>query len=269
MRIIPIIFYVVTMCLSCSAHGEVVEKEIEYQAGDTLMKGYVAYDDGVKGERPGVIVVHEWWGLNEYARKRARMLAELGYTAFAIDMYGEGKNTEHPDEAAKFAAAVRKNMDLARLRFNSALDIIKKQETVLPGKIAAIGYCFGGGIVLQMALDGAPIDGVVSFHGSLGGTHPESEPEVKAEILICHGADDPHVSTAQIEAFQKELDKADANWQMNIYSNAVHSFTNPEAGDDPSRGSAYSRQADMRSWEEMKLFFKEIFSKKQFRDYDI
>jgi dienelactone hydrolase len=259
MKAMLIMLGIAAICFCSLASGAVVSEAVEYQAQGVSMKGYLAYDDAIKEKRPGVIVVHEWWGLNEYARRRARMLAELGYTAFAIDMYGEGKNTVHPQEAGEFAAAVRNNMPAARARFNAALDVIKKHETVIPDKIAAIGYCFGGGIVLQMALDGAGLEGVVSFHGSLGGAYPENKPEVKAKILICHGADDPHVTAQQIEEFQRQLSKASADWQMNIYSKAVHSFTNPEAGNDPSKGSAYNKEADVRSWEAMKLFLKEIF----------
>ena len=263
------VFCIMTINLSYPAYGVIVSKDIEYRTDDITMKGYLVYNDVIKGRRPGVIIVHEWWGLNEYARKRARMLAELGYTAFAIDMYGGGKNTEHPEKAAEFAGKVRKNMAAARARFNSALNVLKKEETVLPAKIAAIGYCFGGGIVLQMALDGAPLSGVVSFHGSLGATYPEDKPEVRSKILICHGADDPHVNASQVQQFQQELDKAGANWQMNIYGDAVHSFTNPETGDDPSQGSAYNKQADIRSWEAMKLFFEEIFYKIPLKEYGI
>jgi dienelactone hydrolase len=242
-----------------AAVGAIVSEDVEYAAGDVTLKGYLVYDDALTETRPGVLVVHEWWGLNDYARRRARMLAELGYTALAVDMYGQGQNTEHPQQAREFASAVRNNMPAARDRLKAGMETLKKHKTVNPDKIAAIGYCFGGGIVLQMALDGVALDGVVSFHGSLSGVYPDDEPRVKAGILICHGADDPHISAEQIDQFRRELEKADANWQMNIYSGTVHSFTNPDAGDDPSTGSAYNKQADRRSWDAMKRFLEEIF----------
>jgi dienelactone hydrolase len=245
--------------LSNAASGAIVSEVVEYEAQGVSLKGYLAYDDAVTGTRPAVMVVHEWWGLNDYARGRARMLAELGYTAFAVDMYGDGKTAVHPKEAGEFAAAVRNNMPVARARFNAAMEVVKKHKTVNPDKIAAIGYCFGGGIVLQMALDGTDLDGVVSFHGSLGGVYPDTKPDVKAKILICHGAEDPHISAAQIEAFMRQLKNAAADWQMNSYGGTVHSFTNPDAGSDPSTGSAYNAAADRRSWDAMKLFLKEIF----------
>lgn len=251
----------IAAALICSAaSGAIVTEVVEYQAQGVPLKGFLAYDDALSEKRPAVMVVHEWWGLNDYARGRARMLAELGYTAFAVDMYGDGKTAAHPKEAGEFAAAVRNNMLVARARFNAAMEVVKKHKTVNPDKIAAIGYCFGGGIVLQMALDGTDLDGVVSFHGSLGGVYPDTKPDVKAKILICHGADDPHISAGQIEEFMRQLKTAAADWQMNSYGGTVHSFTNPDAGSDPSTGSAYNKAADQRSWQAMKLFLKEIFA---------
>lgn len=254
-----ILLSMVSAIFCASAFGELVSKEIEYEAQGVSMKGYLVYDDAIAGPRPGVLVVHEWWGLNDYARRRARMLAELGYTAFAVDMYGQGRTAEHPQEAGEFAAAVRTNRPAARARFGAAMEVLRKQDTVLADKIAAVGYCFGGSIVLQMAMDGVDLGGVVSFHGSLNVEYPQDKPAVKAGILICHGAADPLISDPQIAAFKEDLKKADADWQMIYYGKAVHSFSNPEAGDDPTKSSAYDKKADNRSWAAMKQFLSEVF----------
>ncbi|MDH3888722.1 MAG: dienelactone hydrolase family protein, partial [Gammaproteobacteria bacterium] len=175
----------------------VVGKEVSYQASDTVMKGYLAYDDAVTGKRPGILVVHEWWGHNAYARKRADMLAEMGYTALAVDMYGDGKTADHPDNAGKFATAVRQDQDIMQTRFNAARHYLNSNETVDPELNAAIGYCFGGSVVLSMARSGADLDGVVSFHGSLGGLPPISD-KVVAKVLVANGGADPFVKKDSI-----------------------------------------------------------------------
>ncbi|OGW44543.1 MAG: dienelactone hydrolase, partial [Nitrospirae bacterium RBG_16_43_11] len=171
-----------------SACATLHTQEIDYRSDGQVLKGYIAYDKTIKGKRPGVLVVHEWWGHNEYARKRARMLADMGYTAFALDMYGDGKQAAHPNEAGKFAEEVSNNKDTAEKRFMAALDILRSQETVDPDQIAAIGYCFGGGVVLNMARIGADLDGVVSFHGSLTTDAPAKPGTVRASVLVLHGA---------------------------------------------------------------------------------
>ena len=165
-------------------------EEVEYAAGGVTLKGYLAYDTSIKGKRPGVLVVHEWWGHNEYARKRARMLAKLGYTALAVDMYGSGKTADHPDDATRFMNEVLENMERGEARFNAALGILKRHSATDPERIAAIGYCFGGGVVLHMARSGADLRGVASFHGSLGSSHTPEPGSVKAKVLVMHGADD-------------------------------------------------------------------------------
>jgi dienelactone hydrolase len=251
---------VVFLALSVSAQGAIKTEEIEYKDGDTVMKGYIAYDDSISGKRPGILVVHEWWGHNEYARKRARMLAELGYTAFALDMYGDGKTADHPDDAGKFAGEVRKNMDVAASRFGVAMKLLQDHKTTDPEKIGAIGYCFGGGIVLEMARRGADLDGVVSFHGSLGTKNPAWKGKFKAKVLVAHGADDPFVPQEQVDAFKKEMDKAGVDYEIIVYKGAKHSFTNPEAdkfGKKFDLPLAYNEKADKQSWEDMKTFFKE------------
>lgn len=239
-------------------------EEVEYKAGDTILKGYLAYDDAVKGKRPGVLVVHEWWGHNEYARKRARMLAELGYTALAVDMYGDGKQAAHPDDAGKFSSEVAKNLDLGMSRFMAGMRLLQGQKTVDKDKIAAIGYCFGGAVVLQMARAGVDLDAVVSFHGSLGTSLPAEPGKVKARVLVMNGADDPFVAAESIEAFKKEMSDAKVNYQFVSLAGAKHSFTNPEAdgfGKKFNLPLEYNAAADKQSWEGMKQLFAEVFAK--------
>ncbi|MFZ5594422.1 MAG: dienelactone hydrolase family protein [Pseudomonadota bacterium] len=247
-----------------AAQAAVQTQEVDYKAGDTVLKGYLAHDDSIKGKRPGVLVVHEWWGLNEYARKRARMLAELGYVALAVDMYGNGKQAEHPDDAGKFAGEVAKNREAAKARFLAALKLLKNQPGVDSRHIAAIGYCFGGGVVLEMARLGVPLDGVASFHGSLPTTHPAQRGKVKAKVLVLNGADDPFVTPEQIEQFKKEMAKAKVNYKLISYPGAKHSFTNPDAdsyGQKFNMPLEYNAEADRRSWDEMQMFFTRVFRK--------
>jgi dienelactone hydrolase len=244
------------------AYGKVVGKTVEYSARETILKGYIAYDDTVKGKRPGILVVHEWWGLNDYIRKRADMLAELGYTALALDMYGEGKIAAHPKDAGKFSSELMKNFGVAKARFIAAEEFLKKDPTVDPGKIGAIGYCFGGGVVLNMAVQGADLKGAVSFHGSLALVQPPKLNEVRAKILVLHGGSDKFVTSEQIETFKIQMKTAGASYNFIVYPDAVHAFTNPDATENGKKFNmpiAYNAQADHASWEEMKKFFKEIF----------
>jgi dienelactone hydrolase len=248
-----------------SAQAAVKGEEVQYKAGDTVLKGYLAYDDAVKGKRPGVLVVHEWWGHNEYARMRARMLAELGYTALAVDMYGDGKQATHPDDAGKFSGEVKKNMPMAKARFDAARNLLKKHATVDGKRLAAIGYCFGGGIVLEMARAGEPLKGVVSFHGSLNTDHPAKAGKMKVRMLVLTGEADPFVPPEQVEAFKKEMNAAKASYKVIAYPGAKHAFTNKEAdqyGQKFNLPLAYNAEADHKSWAEMQAFLKEIFAKK-------
>lgn len=236
-------------------------KEVSYSADGTTMKGYLASPAGA-GRHPGVLVVHEWWGHNEYARRRAEMLAELGYVALAVDMYGDGKQAAHPEDAGKFANAVRSNMDSAEKRFLAAMELLKAQPNVDPEKIAAIGYCFGGGIVLEMARRGVDLDGVVSFHGSLATDAPARPGQVKAKVLVYNGADDPFVKPEQIEAFKREMQAAGVDYEFVNLPGAKHSFTNPQADEFGKRFNlplAYDPEADKISWEGMQAFFERIF----------
>jgi dienelactone hydrolase len=237
-------------------------KPVEYKAGNVTMKGYLAYDEDIKGPRPGVLVVHEWWGHNEYARKRARMLAEMGYTALAVDMYGDGKQAMHPDDAGKFSGELMKNFDTAKARFEAAVKFLKKQPTVDPKRIAAIGYCFGGGVVLNMARQGADLRGVASFHGSLAAVKPAKKGKVKAKVRVYNGADDKFIPEQAVNAFLDEMTAAKVDVQLSNYTGAVHSFTNPEAdalGEKFNLPLAYNAEADRRSWENMTAFLEEIF----------
>ena len=237
---------------------------VEYNAQGVVMKGYLAYDENIKGKRPGVLIVHEWWGLNEYARKRARMLAELGYSALAVDMFGEGKQAMHPDDAGKFSSELMKNFDDAKARFVAAMDFLKQQPTTDATRIAAIGYCFGGGVVLNLAREGIDLRGVASFHGSLKGVKPAQSGNVKAKVLVLHGADDQFITPEQIETFKQEMKAAGADFRFISYPGALHSFTNPEAtelGKKFNTPIAYHAQADKESWNEMKGFLSTVLKK--------
>ena len=237
--------------------AEVIGQEVSYQRGDTVMKGYVAHDDAIKGKRPGVIVVHEWWGHNDYARQRADMLARLGYIALAVDMYGDGKIADHPEDAGKFAGAVKKDMNVAKERFQAALNLLNAQSSADSSKTAAIGYCFGGGLVLEMARMGVDLDAVASFHGSLGTASP-AQSGIKPRILVFNGAADPFVKPEQVAAFKKEMDAADANYEFIEYPGVKHSFTNPDAdkfGQKFNLPLQYDAAADKASWQAMLEMF--------------
>ena len=249
---------------SVSTHAAVVGKEVDYQANGVTMKGYIAYDDAIKGKRPGVLVVHEWWGHNEYARKRARMLAELGYTALAVDMYGDGKTAAHPKDAGAFAGEVKKNMDTATARFKAAKSLLAKHSATDDKKIAAIRYCFGGGIVLEMARRGLDLAAVVSFHGSLTTQSPAKPGQVKAKVLVCNGEADPFVKPDQITAFKQEMKNAKVNFEFKSYPDAKHAFTNPAATENGKKFNiplAYNEKADKKSWSDMKAFLKSVFNR--------
>jgi dienelactone hydrolase len=251
--------------LSGSAMAAVVGHEVDYKSGDTTLKGYIAWDDAIKGKRPGVLVVHEWWGYNEYARRRARMLAALGYTAFALDMYGNGKQVNHPDEASKFSSEVMKNMPVAEARFTAALKVLQSDKTVDPTRIAAIGYCFGGGVVLQMMRLGVDLKGVASFHGSLATNLSVKPGTIKTKVLVLNGDDDPFTTPKQIEAFKQEMAAAKIDYRFISYPGAKHAFTNPDAtrlGKEFNLPMAYNEAADKASWLELEKFLKAIFKQK-------
>ncbi len=243
------------------AEPKIVGRTVEYSAQGVVMKGYLAYDESVMGKRGGVLVVPEWWGLNDYVRRRARMLAELGYVALAVDMYGEGKVVDTPDEAGKLSSEAMKNFDATKARFMAAVDFLKGQPTVDPSRTAAIGYCFGGGVVLNMARQGVDLKGVVSFHGVLTAVKPAQPGSVKAKILVLSGGADKFVTPEEIGAFKQEMKTAGADFEFTSYAGALHSFTNPDAtelGRKFNMPIAYDAKADEQSWSEMKGFLNKI-----------
>lgn len=247
----------VCVVLAVPAQAKIVSQPIEYTHEGTVLEGYLAYDDAVTEKRPGVLVVHEWWGLNDYVKMRIQKLAELGYVAFALDMYGKGIFTSDPKEANNLAGHLR-GTPLLRQRAQAGLEILSQNERVDSTRIAAIGYCFGGTTVLELAYSGADVAGVVSFHGGL--TLPKPEDTIKAKILVLHGADDGFISGQTINDFQEVMRKSAADWQMVFYGGAVHSFTNPAADQVGLQGIAYNKSADERSWQHMQLFLEGIFS---------
>jgi dienelactone hydrolase len=257
-----IILAAILLFVSSMAQAEVQGKEVTYSANGTLLKGYIAYDDAIQGKRPGVLVVHEWWGLDDYARKRAWILAQLGYTALALDMYGEGRQAHHPDEAGKFAGELAKNLPLAKTRFEAAMEYLRQQKNVDAKNIAALGYCFGGSVVLQMARLGEDLKGVVSFHGNLATAHPAQPGEVKARIISFTGTDDPMIPAEQVAAFRQEMEKAGADYKAVTFAGAKHSFTNPAADEYGRKFNlplAYDAAADKASWNETTNFLAGIF----------
>jgi dienelactone hydrolase len=262
--ILGVFLAVLFLCAAGISYAEpkIMGKTVEYSAQGVVMKSYLVYDEQIKEKRPGVLVIPEVWGLNDYARKRARMLTELGYTALAVDMYGDGKVATNFDDASKLYSEMMKNFDVVKVRFLAAMDFLKQQPTVDPTRIAAIGYCFGGTVVLSMAGQGVDLKGVVSFHGGLGDVKSPQPGSVKAKILVLHGGADKLVTPEQVEAFKKEMKSAGADFRFISYPGAMHSFTNPEAtelGKKLNLPIAYNADADKKSWGEMKDFLRKIF----------
>lgn len=236
-------------------------EEIVYTADTLSMKGYLVFNENSTEKKPGVIVVHEWWGHNDYVRKRADMLAELGYVALAIDMYGDGKLAAHPEDAGKFAMSVMGNIDTATARFNAALELLKARGEVDPEKIAAIGYCFGGSVALTMANAGVDLDAVAAFHSGVKlPVMPTSD--IKAKVLVCNGAVDPFIPVETVEAYKKAMDSVKADYKYIAYENATHSFTSKDADTIAKKFNlplAYQKEADEKSWKELQMLLKEAF----------
>ncbi|RJP81041.1 MAG: dienelactone hydrolase family protein [Candidatus Zixiibacteriota bacterium] len=239
------------------------QEMVEYRVGDTTMEGYLAYDPGLKGKRPGVLVFHEWMGLDDYARRRADQLARLGYVAFAADIYGKGVRPANREEAAAQAGRFGQDREETRRRGAAALEVLQNREQVDAERIAAIGYCFGGMVALELARSGADLAGVVSFHGSLNTPDPEAAENVKGKVLVLHGSADPSVPPEEVQAFQKAMNEAGVDWYMVAYGHAKHGFTNPNNPRETSGGVEYNEIADRRSWQEMQQFFEEIFALKE------
>jgi len=240
------------------AQGAIHEQPVEYKQGDTILEGHLVYDDAVQGKRPGVLIVHQWLGLTDYEKRRARMLAELGYIAFCADIYGKGVRPKDTKEAGAQAGKFKGDRALLRARVNAALDEFKKNDRVDPKHVAAIGYCFGGTTVIELARSGADVNGVVSFHGGLDSPTPADGKNIKGKLLILAGADDPFQKPEDLDAFEKEMRDSKADWQITFYGGAVHAFTQPDPG-FVNAGARYNEKADQRSWDAMKSFFAEIF----------
>ncbi|MGK2953170.1 MAG: dienelactone hydrolase family protein [Thiobacillus sp.] len=242
-----------------SALAAVVGKDVTYKAGDTAMKGYLAYDDAVKGKRAGVLVVPEWWGANDYAKKRARMLASEGYVALVVDMYGNGQIADNPKDAGALAGSVNKNPPLAYARVDAARSFLDRQPNVKKGQTAALGYCFGGGVVLNMARAGMPLKSVVSYHGVLASDLSPKPGEIKAKIRVFHGEADPIVPPVQVDAFKTEMANAEADYMLVAYPGVKHTFTNREADSYAAQFGLplkYDNEADTDSWTRTLEFLK-------------
>ncbi len=247
--------------LNSSASAKIKTEVIEYKAGDTALEGFLAYDDANTKARPGVLLVHDWMGVGDYAKSRAKQLAELGYVAFAVDIYGKGVRPADPKEAGGLAGKYKGDRALYRERLKAGLAQLTGNKLVAPGQLAAIGYCFGGTGALELVRNGGDVKGVVSFHGGLGTPTPNDAKNIKCPVLVLHGADDPFVKPDEVAAFKKEMADAKVKYELVAYPGAVHSFTRPDAGNDNSKGAAYNKEADEKSWAEMKKFFGEIFAK--------
>lgn len=243
-----------------TSFAKIKTENVEYKQGDQTLVGYLAYNPDVKGSRPGVLIVHAWMGLDDYTKRRAREMAELGYVAFAADIYGKGNLPKNGDEAAKLAGQYRSgDRKQLRARAQAALDELLKNKMVDKNKVYAMGYCFGGSTVMELAMSGAPLKGVVTFHGGMDYSQTIADVKnIKAHVLILHGALDPYSPMDQVNTLEKAMNDAKLDYQIVLYSGAVHSFTDPGAGNDPSKGAAYNPVADKRSFVAMKDFFAEL-----------
>lgn len=251
---------VATLLLAATtAFAEIQFTTVEYQAGDTTCEGLFVTDPLLMNRGPAVLIAHQWKGLTDYEKKRAEMLVKLGYRVFCADVYGKGVRASNPQDASQLAGKYKGDRPLLRERINAALATLKQQPGVNTNRIAAIGYCFGGTTMLELARSGAELKGVVSFHGGLGSPTPADAQNIKSRVLVLHGADDPFVPAEEVTGFEKEMRDAKADWQLVSYGGAVHSFTDWNAGADNSKGAAYNEKADQRSWEAMKTFFAEAF----------
>jgi len=250
----------VLIFFTLAAQAGVRTQDVRYQIEDEEFTGYLAYDDALDGKRPGVLVVHEWWGLSDHEKRRARMLAELGYVAFAVDMYGSGKHTDDPDQAKTWYDMVTTDIEWWRERAMKGIEILRGHADVDATDIAAIGYCFGGGTVLQLAYGGADVDGVVSFHGVLPAADDQALVKIRTKLLVLHASRDPFVPADMVARFQQKLDMGDVDWQLVTYGGVRHSFTVPDADKRGMEALRYDADADRRSWHAMRQFFEEIFA---------
>jgi dienelactone hydrolase len=261
MRLNTVLALVALFVMSSAATAKIVTQAVPYRHGDVELEGYLAYDDALPGKQPGVLVIHEWWGLNDYARQRARMLAEMGYVAFALDMYGKGKVTTDPKQAGEWATHMRGDQAKWNSRATAGLDVLRAQERCDASRVAAIGYCFGGSTVLSMALKGADLKAVASFHGAIPPATLDDARRMKARALIANGAIDSFIPIDGIHKFCALLDEARVDYQFVNYAGAKHSFTNPGADKFGLPGASYNAAADRRSWAHMKLLFDEALGR--------
>ena len=245
------------LTFASAAMARVVTKTVEYKAGDTVCQGFLAFDDAVKGKRASVLLVHDWMGCTDHQKDQVQQLAALGYVALAADVYGKGVRPANSQEAGAEAGKWYKDRGLLRARVRAGLDYLAAQPQADAARLAVTGYCFGGACALELARSGAPLKAVVTFHGSLANPSPEDAKNIKAKVLVLHGADDPYVKQEEVKSFMDEMRAAGLDWQVVQYSGAVHSFTDPRAGADNSKGAAYNASADKRSWRAMRDFFEE------------
>ena len=245
--------------LSLPVRAEIVEEPLAYTDGDDELTGSIYYDDSLQGRRPGVLVLHEWWGLNAYARRRARMLAELGYVALAADMYGAGRVTRHPEDAQTWMSQITARTEAWRRRAARGLAALRDHQRTDPARLAAVGYCFGGATAMQLAYGGADLRGAVSFHGSLPVADPEDARAVRAQVLVAHGGADAFIPKERPAAFRQALEDAGVAVRFDVYPGARHGFTNPDAGEYGVDGLAYDAEADRKSWNRMRAFLAEVF----------
>jgi dienelactone hydrolase len=259
----PLIAALLALSIASPALAAIKEESVTYKDGETTMKGFIVYDDASQGKRPGVIIVHEWWGITNHIHAEARRMASWGYTAFIADMYGDARTADNPKDAGALSGAVRKQPAVMQARFDAAMATLAKHPTVDASKIGAMGFCFGGSVVLDMARVGTDLKGVAAFHAGLGAAGAHAEPgKVKAKLLVQNGADDPFIKPDSVEAFKKEMDAAKVDYHYISYPGAVHAFTNPEAtalGKKFNLPIAYNADADAKSTAEAKTFFIEVF----------
>lgn len=258
MKLRNFVMAVVTVFSGAVAMAEIKAEAVDYKDGKTVLEGFLAYDDTIKGSRPAVIIIHQWMGLTDHEKNSARLLAEKGYVVLAADIYGKGVRPGSPAEAGKFAGTYKEDVKLFRTREKAAFDYLKKNKNVDPKQIVIMGYCFGGTGALEAARSGLPLAGAVSIHGGLASKNPGDAKNIKAKVLVLHGAMDPYVPQTEVDGFMKEMNEAKVDYQFVAYSGAVHAFTQKDAGNDPSQGHAYNPTAAKRSWEALISFLNEV-----------
>ncbi len=260
MKRLPAIVFI-SMLVGGGAMARVITETVEYKQGDVVLQGYLSYDTAVKGRRPGVLIIHDWMGVSDNTKMRGEQIAALGYVALAADIYGKGVRPMNAQEASAEAAKYYKDRGLFRARLRAGLDFLSGRPQVDTSRLAVMGYCFGGGGALELARSGAPLKGVVTFHGSLSTPNPADAKNIRGKVLILHGADDPFVKFEDVKSLMDEMRAAGVDYQIVCYGGAVHAFTIKSAGNDPSKGTAYNEAADRRSWIAMKDFFAELFAR--------